>query len=78
MEQVADTLKEAAALDALLGKQIDTRKFKEKCFSYLLDYLETLPKLDKDGVPFSVSSLKDIAKMHVEILKSQPAVKLTM
>ena len=64
MEQVATVLHAKAELDAKLAKFLSTRSFQEKVYGLLLEYLNTLPPLDKDGLPMSIASLKDILKMQ--------------
>lgn len=64
MQVVAGYVHDAAELDSSLGKRLKYRKQVETAYSYLLDYLDTLPPFDKDGKPMSVASLKDFAKMQ--------------
>jgi hypothetical protein len=63
MNAVADVLFDKSARNAELKKRLDDRKLKETTYSYLLDYLDTLNELDKDGQRTSIASLKDIYKM---------------
>ena len=59
-----DQVHAGASVERELQGRLDQRKFEERCYCLLLEYLATLPALDKDGQAMSVGALKDLLKMQ--------------